>query len=104
MVTSGEVKSAKVNNNNGQITGELLDGTEYKSNGPLELSENERLALDENVVEDVQYETPTSSVWSNLIPLLLPVALLIGFFWWMQRRAQGQMGGIMSIGRSKAKT
>jgi len=104
MVTSGEVKSAKVNNNNGQITGELLDSTEYKTNGPLELSENERLALDENVVEDVQYETPTSSVWSNLIPLLLPVALLIGFFWWMQRRAQGQMGGIMSIGRSKAKT
>ena len=32
------------------------------------------------------------------------VALLIGFFWWMQRRAQGQMSGIMSIGRSKAKT
>ncbi|MDP7068679.1 MAG: ATP-dependent zinc metalloprotease FtsH, partial [Acidimicrobiales bacterium] len=27
-----------------------------------------------------------------------------GLFWWMQRRAQGQMSGIMSIGRSKAKT
>ncbi|MBT6445231.1 MAG: ATP-dependent zinc metalloprotease FtsH, partial [Acidimicrobiaceae bacterium] len=37
-------------------------------------------------------------------PLLLPIGLLIGFFWWMQRRAQGQMGGLMSIGRSKAKT
>jgi cell division protease FtsH len=39
-----------------------------------------------------------------VVALLLPVALLIGFFVWMQRRAQGQMGGIMSIGRSKAKT
>ncbi|NOX30623.1 MAG: ATP-dependent zinc metalloprotease FtsH, partial [Actinobacteria bacterium] len=39
-----------------------------------------------------------------MLPLLLPVGLLIGFFVWMQRRAQGQMGGIMSIGRSKAKT
>ena len=29
--------------------------------------------------------------------------LLIGFFIWMQRRAQGQMGNIMSIGRSRAK-
>ena len=33
-----------------------------------------------------------------------PILLIIGFFVWMQRRAQGQMGGIMSIGRSKAKT
>jgi cell division protease FtsH len=30
--------------------------------------------------------------------------LLILFFWWMQRRAAGQMGNIMSIGRSRAKT
>ena len=29
--------------------------------------------------------------------------LIIGFFVWMQRRAQGQMGNVMSIGRSKAK-
>jgi cell division protease FtsH len=103
-VANGGVSSATVNNNNGQITGELVDGSDYKTNGPLELSPEERQALDENVLEDVEYETPTSSVWSSLIPLLLPVALLIGFFWWMQRRASGQMGGIMSIGRSKAKT
>jgi cell division protease FtsH len=32
------------------------------------------------------------------------VALLIGFFIWMQRRASGQMGSIMQIGRSRAKT
>jgi cell division protease FtsH len=35
--------------------------------------------------------------------LLLPVMLIIGFFVWMQRRAQGQMGNMMSIGRSRAK-
>src|SRR4029434_1689016 len=27
-----------------------------------------------------------------------------GIFWLMQRRAQSQMGGIMSLGRSRAKT
>ena len=32
------------------------------------------------------------------------MAIFVGFFWCMQRRAQSQMGGIMSIGRSKAKT
>ena len=34
---------------------------------------------------------------------LLPIGLLILFWWWMGRRAQGQMAGIMSIGRSRAK-
>ena len=29
--------------------------------------------------------------------------LIIGFFVWMQRRAAGQMGNVMSIGRSRAK-
>ena len=38
--------------------------------------------------------------WASL---LLPLVLLIGFFMWMQRRAAGQMGNVMSIGRSRAK-
>ena len=53
---------------------------------------------------ELTFDTPQSSIWASLLPLLLPISLLIGFFWWMQRRAQGQMGGLMSIGRSKAKT
>ena len=36
--------------------------------------------------------------------VLLPVLLLILFFGWMMRRTQGQMRGIMSVGRSRAKT
>ena len=34
---------------------------------------------------------------------LLPFVLLVGFFVWMSRRAQGQMGAVMNIGRSRAK-
>ena len=40
---------------------------------------------------------------ASLLPFLLYGGLIIGFFIWMSRRAQGQMSGIMSIGRSKAK-
>ena len=53
---------------------------------------------------DVEFKTPQSSFLGSLIPLLLPVGLIIGFFVWMQRRAAGQMGNVMSIGRSRAKT
>ena len=39
----------------------------------------------------------------NLIPLLLPFILIMGFLVWMNKRASGQMGNMMSIGRSRAK-
>ncbi|MGA1245703.1 MAG: ATP-dependent zinc metalloprotease FtsH, partial [Ilumatobacteraceae bacterium] len=39
----------------------------------------------------------------RLIPLLLPCILIMGFLVWMNRRASGQMGNVMSIGRSRAK-
>ena len=53
---------------------------------------------------DVEYTTPSPNWFISLLPFLLPMVILVGFFWFMQRRAQSQMGGIMSIGRSKAKT
>ena len=100
-LAANEVKSATYDNTNGKINAELNDGSKVRTTGPVPLPDN-----DANLFADkqVKFETPESSIWATLIPLLLPVALLIGFFVWMQRRAQGQMGGIMSIGRSKAKT
>ena len=53
---------------------------------------------------EFRYVTPQTNFFLSILPLLLPIGLLILFFWWMQRRAQGQMGSIMSIGRSRAKT
>ncbi len=98
-----DVASLEWNNTNGSISGKLEDGTEFTSNGPLEPSEQDRQLFADNGVE-LKFVTPQSSILETLIPLLIPVLLLVGFFWFMQRRAQSQMGGIMSIGRSKAKT
>jgi cell division protease FtsH len=96
-----QVEEATFNNSNGEITGTLDDGTEFKTTGPVQLSDEDIALFSEKGVE---FETPTSSIWQTLLPLLLPVGLLILFFVWMQRRASSQMGGIMSIGRSRAKT
>jgi cell division protease FtsH len=100
-LNANEVKDATIDNSTGKISGTLQSGTKFSSTGPLQPPDSDQQLF---VAKGVQYSTPSSSIWSTLIPLLLPVALLIGFFVWMQRRAQGQMGGIMSIGRSKAKT
>jgi cell division protease FtsH len=103
-VESGQVKSAKVNNNNGKITGELANGSKYNTEGPIALDSDTTALLNTKLGSGLEFTTPQASLLASLLPILLPAALLIGFFVWMQRRAQGQMGNIMSIGRSKAKT
>ena len=100
-LNSNEVKKATFDNRNGHISGTLNDGSQFSTTGPIKPTDADQALFTQKGVE---YASPTESIWSTLIPLLLPVALLIGFFIWMQRRASGQMGGIMSIGKSKAKT
>jgi cell division protease FtsH len=102
-IAKGEVEDLKWDNTDGSITGTLENGDEFNSNGPLEPSPEDQKLFQEHGVK-VKYETPQSSFLQNLLPLLIPLALFIGIFWLMQRRAQSQMGGIMSIGRSRAKT
>jgi cell division protease FtsH len=51
----------------------------------------------------VKVVNPSTSLLASILPYVLYLALLVGLFVWISRRAQGQMSGIMSIGRSKAK-
>jgi cell division protease FtsH len=102
-VQHGNVETIDWNNNNGKVDGTLKDGSHFTTNGPIVPSDADRELFAEHDIE-FQFKTPQSSFIASLIPLLLPIALLIGFFIWMQRRAQGQMSGIMSIGRSRART
>jgi cell division protease FtsH len=104
-VRDGNVEQVEVDNTNGDITGELADGTEFSTTGPLDggLPEADLAVLREQDVT-VEYKTPQPGLLSSLLPFLIPVSIFVAFFWFMNRRAQSQMGGIMSIGRSKAKT
>ena len=102
-VTNGRIDSLVVTNQTGAIRAEAIDGTIYTSKGPIELPEADlQLLRDRNI--DVEFRTEKSNPFLSFLPILLPFVLIIGLFWWMQRRAQGQMSGIMSIGRSKART
>ncbi|HVF73744.1 MAG TPA: ATP-dependent zinc metalloprotease FtsH [Acidimicrobiales bacterium] len=98
----GRVAKATVNNDSGRITGELRDGTRFAVNGPVPLPDGVEVVLREKV-DKLEFERTTPSILGALLPYLLPIGLLIGFWVWMSRRAQGQMSGLMSIGRSKAK-
>ena len=102
LVKQGQVQQVEINNLSNQISGTLKDGGEFVTTGAVALSDADETLLKEKGV-DYDYSTPQGNFFTNLIPLFLPFILIMGFFFWMQKRAMGQAGSIMSIGRSRAK-
>ncbi len=102
-VKDDRVEKIKFDNTTGDIDGEYRNGGAFHTTGYLEFTQADRALLEENNVEQ-RPDTPRSSFLAQMLPMLLGFGLLIGFFIWMQRRAAGQMGNFMSIGRSRAKT
>ncbi len=104
---AGQVVEATVNNDSGKITGSYKAGDKtvrYSVTGPHPIPDNVEQLLREKVPPDkLNFDNTTPNLLASLIPFLLPILLLIGFWIWFSRRAQSQVGGIMSIGRSKAK-
>ena len=103
-VEDGKIATAEVNRGSGKINGEFTNEDKYTttSGGEAGLLESDQELLRENGV-DITFVQPSSNWLLGLLSIMLPLGLIVLFFVWMQRRAQGQMGGVMSIGKSKAK-
>ncbi len=102
LVERGDVREVTINNLNNQISGKLTDSRNFVTTGANTLSDADEQLLKSKGV-DYDFSTPQGNFFTNIIPILLPFFLIMGFFIWMQRRAMGQAGNIMSIGRSRAK-
>jgi cell division protease FtsH len=98
----GKVESARIDNNTGRISGELDNGKRFTADGPTTQIDEDVKTLREKGVE-LSFETPTPNLLVQFLPYLLFLGVIIAFYLWMARRAQGQMSGIMSIGKSRAK-
>lgn len=98
-VTSREIASAELVENT--IRGKLKSGSYFHVNIPLndpELIPILRRNVPEFIVSSAQ------SFWKNLLYSVLPVLLLISFFWFFVYRGVQQGGGkIFSFGKSRAK-
>jgi cell division protease FtsH len=103
-VNAGQVKSMDVYpDHTTHITGESTDGKKFTTTGPNPLPDKDlQLFKDKNV--KVTFHNPSSNILGQALIWILPLLLLVGFWVWMSRRAQGQITGLMSIGRSRAKT
>jgi len=111
LVRSDHVSSIKYDASNGKITGEFKSGFTVNNDGKKEFTTQGQinqlpdadvtLLTDHNVARN--YKPRSSNVLGTLLVYLLPI-LLIGAIWFfVARRAQGQMGAVMNIGRSRAK-
>ncbi len=102
-VAAKKIVTATVDQTTGVITGTLSDGSSYTSNGPNPITDSELTAL-KPLGSNYHLVTPSSNTLLGfLLTWILPFAIIGGIFFYISRKAQGQMGSIMSIGRSKAK-
>ena len=104
-VVGRAIATANINNSTGQITGKFVSGGSYKVTGPNpaggSATTDEASLLAHGV--RVSYHVPSNNELDDLLPVLLLIAAMVGIYIWFGRRAQGQMSGLMSIGRSRAK-
>ena len=96
------IKSVEISNATGKITAETLGGEKFSVSGPNPAIQDDVTAFRQHGVK-VTFKNASSNLIASLLPTLLLVGLIVGFWVWMSRRAQGQMGNLMSIGRAKAK-
>jgi cell division protease FtsH len=100
----GEVSSITYTNGSAHISGKYKTGKTFSTTGfAAQFPEADLAALRKDKVAIV-VKTSEPNLLETWLPTIILILLVVGFFIWMQRRSQGQMGNIMSIGRSRAKT
>jgi cell division protease FtsH len=102
-VQNDKVKSFELTNGTNSVSGEFIDGTKFTTTVRDNFPNPDEIALLSQHKVDWTSKEQSSNWLLSWASLLLPFVLVFGFLFWMNRRAQGQMGNVMSIGRSKAK-
>ncbi len=103
-VAAGEVKTAKILQGEQAVTGQLSDGSEYRTKYEVEYGDELVAELNKaNVEIEVDPQTPNAFL-STLITVFLPVLLIGGILLFVMNRSQGGGGRVMQFGRSKHKT
>ncbi len=99
-VDAEQIKEVVIEYPTGKAKGEFKNGKEFAVTIPP-TDETQRRLINGEV--KYNFEPKESNGFANLLIFLLPFGLLILLMYWLNRRAQGQMGSIMQIGKSKAK-
>jgi len=100
-INAGQVASVALGPDGG-IAGKLTNGTRFTSSYPTGVQDPQFVQLLDQHNVQVSTQPAATSTWSVLANLL-PLALILGLFWWTGRAARRQLAGIAGLGRSRGK-
>ena len=102
-VTAGDVDKDVIVQNN--IRGTLKDGTEFTTIAPDAPSNDRDLytRLSEKGVTISAENPPEPPWWQTLLTSLIPIALLIGFWFFIMQQSQMGGGRMMNFGKSRVR-
>ena len=103
-IDDGEVATAEIKDQDHQVTGKLVDDTEYKVAYPAEYADELVDDLhDADPPVEVTTDPQSDSLWTGVLFSVLPIVLLVGAFLLIMNVMQGGGRGVMQFGKSRAK-
>ncbi len=100
-VTTDQVEKATITQGTGDITGTYKNGNAFNSIVPPTYDKFTELMIEHGV--SVKVEKDTGSLWGNFLSGLIPIALVVGFWFFMIRQMQSGGNKAMSFGKSRAR-
>ena len=111
LVEDGRVAEVTIERSNGDIQGTLSGPTQVTIDGQARTIErfSTTAIITDSLLQDLQQQVPEVTVrnppqWIGFLVSVLPIVVLIAFFWFVFMRAQGGPNQVMQFGQSKAKT
>ncbi|MEK7072501.1 MAG: ATP-dependent zinc metalloprotease FtsH [Patescibacteria group bacterium] len=107
-IDEGKIESITIKNNQLDIkltdgTKQILDKEPSESLSTLLKNYNVDTGKLKNISIDVKAESGTKFWASMILPFLIPLLFILGFFWFMMRQAQGANNKALSFGQSRAR-
>ncbi len=103
-VKNGQVKKIEVNGDKLTVTEEhrTVEATKEPGSDIYTLFKNAGVPLSNNTQVTIQSDTALNN-WIGILSTVLPVVLMIAFFYFIFRQARGTQESLFSFGQSKAK-
>ncbi len=102
-IADGNVASATLLENSRIVTGELADGTKFKSTFIREYGDELTVALTADPTIDVEVNTEQRPLWEQIILSLIPILVLIGAFVILLQFVQGSGSKMMQFRKAGAR-
>ncbi len=101
---AGQIRTALILENDQEVTGELTDGSEYRTTFVAEFGDELVIDLQKAGVEVESDPQRPNEFLTTIVTIFLPVLLIGGILLFVMSRSQAGGGRVMQFGRSKHKT